>query len=235
MDKKTTFDKYAGEYDAWFFDNMNLLYSEVNLVAHFLKDAGKIFSVGCGSGLFESILKKEYNINIEFGLEPSDGMADIARKRGMTVDVTTAEAADLGIEQYDTILFNGTPSYINDLKAVFEKAYTALKKEGKVVVIDVPKESSYATMYNLAKAVGTWDHELLKGVHPKDPYPIEFVKAANWRTTAEKVELLEATGFSDFEYAQTLTKHPLYSNNVAEQPIEGFDSGDYVAIKAVKK
>ncbi|WP_320045497.1 hypothetical protein [uncultured Desulfobacter sp.] len=52
-------------------------------------------------------------------------MADIARKRGLTVDVTTAEDADLGQEQYDTILFNGTPSYINDLQSVFHKAYAA--------------------------------------------------------------------------------------------------------------
>jgi SAM-dependent methyltransferase len=234
MDKKTTFDKYAGEYDAWFFDNMNLLTSEVSLVAHFLKDAGKVFSVGCGSGLFESILKKDFDISIEYGLEPSDGMADIARKRGMTVDVVTAEDAKLGIELYDTILFNGTPSYINDLAEVFEKAYAALVPGGKIVVIDVPKESSYATMYNLAKAVGTWEHELLHGVNPKDPYPIEFVKTANWRTTHEKVELLEAAGFSQFNYAQTLTKHPLYSNKVAEEPIEGFDCGDYVAICATK-
>ncbi len=235
MDKKTTFDKYAGAYDAWFFDNMNLLTSEVWLVAHFLKDAGKTFSVGCGSGLFESILKKEYGIEIKYGLEPSDGMAEIARKRGMTVDVTTAENADLGTEQYDTILFNGTPSYITDLKAVFEKAWNALKKGGKIIVIDVPKEGSYATMYNLAMTLDSWDHPLLAGVHPPAPYPIEFVKTANWRTTEEKTNLLKATGFSELEFAQTLTKHPLYSNNMAEKPIEGYDSGDYVAIKALKK
>ncbi|MCG8410375.1 MAG: class I SAM-dependent methyltransferase [Bacteroidales bacterium] len=235
MDKKKSFDEYASNYDAWFFDNTNLLRSEVNLVAHFLKDAGDIFSVGCGSGLFESILKKDFGINIEYGIEPSDGMADIARKRGVTVEVTTAEDADFGIEKYDTILFNGTPSYINDLKAVFEKANKALKPGGKVVVIDVPKESSYAIMYNLAKAVDTWDHSLLKGVNPKDPYPIEFVKVANWRTTQEKIDLLNETGFANLEFAQTLTKHPLYSNDVEEQPIEGYDCGDYVAICAVKK
>ena len=235
MDKKTTFDKYAGEYDAWFFDNMNLLTSEVRLVAHFLKDAGKVFSVGCGSGLFESILKKEYDIHIEYGLEPSDGMADIARKRGMTVEVTTAENAELGSELYDTILFNGTPSYITDLKMVFEKANKALKPGGKIVVIDVPKEGSFATMYNLAKTLETYNHPLLEGVHPLDAYPIEFVKTANWRTTAQKIDFLKETGFDQFKFAQTLTKHPLYSNNVAEEPIEGFDSGDYVAICAIKK
>ncbi|TKG96897.1 class I SAM-dependent methyltransferase [Puteibacter caeruleilacunae] len=235
MDKKRSFDEYAGAYDAWFFDNMNLLRSEVNLVAHFLKDAGDIFSVGCGSGLFESILRKDFAIDINYGIEPSDGMAEIARKRGMTVEVVTAEEAEFGTEKYDTILFNGTPSYINDLKSVVEKAYAALKPGGRIVMIDVPKEGSYATMYNLAKAVETWDHPLLKGVHPPAPYPIEFVKVANWRTTAEKVTMIEEAGFKELDFAQTLTKHPLYSNEVEEQPIEGYDSGDYVAICAWKK
>ncbi|MFA8300425.1 MAG: class I SAM-dependent methyltransferase [Hyphomicrobiales bacterium] len=236
MDKKQSFDQYANQYDEWFLNNKNLLYSEVKLVAHFLKDnPGEVFSVGCGSGLFEMILKKEFGIVIENGLEPSDGMAEIAKKRGMNVDITTAEAADFGVEKYDTILFNGTPSYISDLRSVVEKVSKALRPGGKVIMIDVPKEGSYATMYNLAKTLETWDHPLLEGVNPPDPYPIEFVKVANWRTTAEKVELLEEFGFSDLKFAQTLTKHPRYSNNVIEEPIEGFDAGDYVAICAIKK
>ena len=169
MDKKRSFDEFAEAYDAWFFDNMNLLNSEVNLVAYFMKDAGDAFSVGCGSGLFESILKRDFNIPIQYGLEPSDGMAEIARKRGISVDVTTAEDADLGEEQYDTILFNGTPSYINDLQSVFHKAYTALRKRGKIVVIDVPKESSYATMYNLAKKSRNMGTSIVGRRSPKGP------------------------------------------------------------------
>lgn len=231
----SSFDKYAGEYDSWFFDNTNLLESEVNLVAHFLETPGEVFSVGCGSGLFETILSKDFNIEIKNGIEPSVGMAEIARKRGMNVEVVTAEEADFGVEKYDTVLFNGTPSYITDLESVVEKAYASLKKEGRVVMIDVPKESAYATMYNLAKAVDTWEHKLLEGVHPQSPYPIEFVRVANWRTTNEKINLLEKAGFKDFEFAQTLTKHPLYSNNVVEKPISGYDCGNYVAICAIKK
>jgi len=234
MNKKNIFDQYASGYDAWFMDNKNLLMSEVNLVAHFLKGAGRIFSVGCGSGLFESILKKEFDIVIQDGLEPSDGMAAIARKRGINVTVTTAEEATFGSERYDTILFNGTPSYINNLEGVIQKVFKALKRGGKVVLIDVPKEGSYGTMYNLAKVVGSWDHPLLTDVHPQGPYPIEFVKVANWRTTQEKVDYLTAAGFTHLEFAQTLTKHPIYSNQMIEKPIEGFDAGDYVAICATK-
>lgn len=229
------FDQYASQYDAWFLKNLNVLNSEVKLVAHFLKDAGNVFSVGCGSGLFETILEKEYNILVKNGLEPSEGMADIARKRGMNVEVTTAEKADLGKEKYNTILFNGTPSYITDLQTAFNKAYAALLPGGRIVVIDVPKESSYGILYNLANALGTWDHPFLQGVHPQDPYPIEFVKIANWRTTEEKKEMLLKSGFTNLQYAQTLTRHPFYSGTTVEEPVEGYDKGDYVAICAIKK
>ncbi len=231
---KSGFDEHASKYDAWFMKNTNVLYSEVKLVAHFLKDSKDVFSVGCGSGLFEMILEKDFGISIKSGLEPSEGMAEIACKRGMTVEVTTVEKAELGTEKYDTVLFNGTPSYITDLQTAFDKAFAALRPGGKIVVIDVPKESSYALLYNLAKALGTWEHPLLENVHPEDPYPIEFVKIANWRTTAEKVEMLQKSGFNNLEFAQTLTAHPIYSNNVAEEPSKGYDRGDYVAICAKK-
>lgn len=228
------FNQYASDYDAWFLENENVLYSEVKLVAHFLENAGEVFSVGCGSGLFETILDKEFGISIKNGIEPSEGMAAIAKERGLNVEITTAEEMELGKEKFDTILFNGTPSYITDLKKAVEKAYEALRPGGKIVMIDVPKESSYGVLYNLAKSVGTWDHELLGGVHPRDPYPIELVKVAKWRTTSEKIDIIKNANFKNLQFAQTLTKHPLYSNQVAEEPIEGYDCGDYVAICAVK-
>ena len=229
------FDQYASAYDAWFLDNRNVLYSEVNLVASTLKDAGRVLSVGCGSGLFEKILRDEYGITVTDGIEPSEGMASIARKRGMNVTIATAEAADFGKGDYDTLLFNGTPSYIGDLKGVVRKAYEALPAGGRIILIDVPKESSYGLLYNLAKAVGTWDHPLLAGCYPPNPYPIEFVDVAAWRTTAEKVALLREAGFTDLEFAQTLTSHPLTSNDEEEQPSPGYGKGDYVAVTAYKR
>ena len=50
----------------------------------------------------------------------------------------------------------------------------------------------------------------------------------------EKIELLEKAGFRDLRFAQTLTTHPLYSNRQEEQPSEGYEKGDYVAVTACK-
>lgn len=239
---KKSFDQYAEKYDEWFLSNQNVLYSEVKLVAkaltintvrgnHF---PGDTLSIGCGSALFEMILEKEWGIKIVHGIEPSVEMASIARKRGMEVVIGTAENTDFGEACYDTVMFNGTPSYIDNLQYSFKKAYDALRPGGQIVVIDVPKESSYALMYNLAKALDTWDNILLKGVTPPMPYPIEFVRQAHWRTTAEKVEMLNNCGFSNLTFNQTLTRHPIYTGDSVEEPVEGFDKGDYVSITAWK-
>lgn len=228
------FDEYAATYDAWFLDNPNVLESEVRLVASTLRNAGRVLSVGCGSGLFEKIMRDEFGITVTDGVEPSPAMAEIARKRGMDVTEATAEEFDHPAGEYDTILFNGSPSYITDLDTVLSKVYAALKPGGRIVLVDVPKESTYGLMYNLAKALGTWDHPLLEGAYPPNPYPIEFVNVANWRTTAEKIALLEKNGFRNIESAQTLTTHPLYSDLAAEEPVPGHDRGDYVAVTAIK-
>jgi hypothetical protein len=46
--------------------------------------------------------------------------------------------------------------------------------------------------------------------------------------------MLEQAGFGEFEYMQTLTCHPLHSDDAVEEPSPGFDRGDYVAIRARK-
>ena len=228
------FDEHAAGYDDWFLSNRNILQSEVELLAGVLKDPGRALSVGCGSGLFEMILRESHDIDIGFGVEPASGMAEIAVKRGMEVQIGPAEELPFDDESFDTVLFNGTPSYIRDLKGAFTEAYRALRSGGHVVVADVPAESSYGTLYRLAAMVGSWDDPSLKAIAPAVPYPIEFAAVANWRTTQEKLDLLREVGFHGIRTSQTLTLHPKFSDAAVEAPIPGHDRGDYVAIRARK-
>ena len=231
---KQKFDGYAAQYDSWFMTNENLFNSELLLFRKVLGDVtGKrILSVGCGSGLFERLIDHD---NIE-GIEPSVDMAEIAEKRGINViDHCTIEQSHLEENAYDIIYFNGSSSYISDLKEAYTVCRKALKDNGKLILLDVPKESAFGFMYLLAKAVGTFDHEYLKGVMPELPYPIELVNAGIWHSTEEKINVLKELGYTGFEYYQTLLNNPMYTNDEVEEVVEGYTRGGYVAIVAHKQ
>ena len=151
---KPKFDGYAAQYDAWFMENENVFQSEFRLFEKAIGDiSGKrVLSVGCGSGLFESMIDCK---NIE-GVEPSRDMGAIAQKRGINVIAFGAiEEVKLEENAYDIIYLNGSSSYMEDLTRAFDVCKKALKPNGKFISLDVPKESAFGFMYLLAKAVGT--------------------------------------------------------------------------------
>lgn len=233
MDVKQKFDGYAEQYDEWFMKNDKLFTSELRLFLKVLGDiTGKrLLSVGCGSGLFESYIDCT---NVE-GIEPSADMGSIAEKRGVNIiKYGVIEDVDLPEKTYDIIYFNGSSSYMEELEPVYEKSLRALTDGGKLILLDVPKESAFGFMYLLGKSLGTYDHEYLEGTMPDLPYPLALASSGVWHSTEEKIEVLKNLGIKEFEFYQTLIKNPLYTNEEPEDVSEGYKSGGYVAIVAKK-
>ncbi|MBR3579933.1 MAG: class I SAM-dependent methyltransferase [Lachnospiraceae bacterium] len=230
---KQKFDGYADKYDEWFMKNENLFTSELLLFKKVLGDISgkKLLSVGCGSGLFESYIDSS---NID-GIEPSEDMGRIAEKRGVKViKYGLIEDVELEDESYDIIYFNGSSSYMENLTPVYEKCLRALKKNGRLILLDVPKESAFGFMYLLGKSLNTYDHEFLEGAMPELPYPLALASSGVWHTTEEKIGVLKNLGVKNFTYYQTLIKNPMYTNEEPEEVSEGYKSGGYVAIIAEK-
>ena len=232
--EKQKFDGYADKYDEWFMKNEHVFTSELKLFKKALGDiqGKKLLSVGCGSGLFESYIDAS---GIE-GIEPSRDMGAIAEKRGVKIiKYGVIEDVELPENEYDIIYFNGSSSYMEDLSSVYEKSLKALKPGGKLILLDVPKESAFGFMYLLGKSLGTYDHEYLEGAMPDLPYPLALASSGVWHTTGEKIEILKKLGVSDLKFYQTLLKNPMYTNEEPEEVAYGYKSGGYVAIIAVKQ
>ena len=117
---------------------------------------------------------------------------------------------------------------------VYEKSLKALKEGGKLILLDVPKESAFGFMYLLGKSLGTYDHEYLEGTMPELPYPLALAASGVWHSTEEKIDVLKNLGIKNFSFYQTLVKNPMYTNEEPEEVVEGYKSGGYVAIIAEK-
>lgn len=233
-DDKSGFNLFANDYDSWFGDNTELLESEVKLLAFVWPEPApeRVLSVGCGTGLFEAILKRDFGITVTDGIEPAAGMAEIARQRGMSVEIGTAQEADFGDGEFDMIMFNGSTAYVPEIVDVYTNAYAALRPGGYLLTIDVPRESGFGVLYSLAAQLGTWDHPVLAGVSPKAPYPMPFVTSMHMHTNTEQIAAMEGAGFETLRSAQTLFTYPSVTGATVEEPREGHDAGSYVAILA---
>lgn len=234
----TMFDGYADDYDQWFSANEKVFWSELKLLHHCLEPLAKdkILSVGCGSGLFESFLKKEYGIGNIDGLEPSQDMAKIAAKRGLDVQIGDAETAVLPSEHYDVIYLNGCSTYMPDLEKAYQNCCAALKKGGHFILLDVPKESAYGILYSFAGHIGSYRKEIFDDIAPALPYPIELVTTGVFYTTPQKEQVVrDCLQPTDIQFYQTLVSSPVYTNDTIEEPIEGYDKGGYVALVAQKQ
>jgi ubiquinone/menaquinone biosynthesis C-methylase UbiE len=226
-----SFDDFADAYDQWFHLNQNIFDSELRLVAKVLGEPGTTLSIGCGTGLFEQQLEQQHGIVIRDGVEPSADMAEVARRRGMNVRAGSAEALPIGGEAcFDTVLFNGSLSYVQDLEAALREALRVVRPGGRVIMIDVPAEGGFGLLYRLGAAYGSWDDLRMQELAPAHPYPVELAASAAWRSTPEKQALAESLGLRWLASWQTLTVHPRYANDQVEEPTAGHERGDYVAL-----
>ena len=221
---ESAFDESAKDFDEWFGKNKAVFESELLAEQQFITDPERTVSIGLGSGLFDA------RLGIKFGVEPSESMAALARKRGIDVKIGSAENVPFEDEQFNAVLLGTIISYVKDrLKAVSE-AHRILRQGGHIIVSFLTREGSYGMLYDLAYLQGKYDPETA----PQDPYPIQFLQETNWCSVSEVSALLKDAGFVGLEYMQTLTRHPKYSNDSIEEPTSGYDRGDYVVIRGRK-
>ncbi|OPL15561.1 MAG: hypothetical protein AVO39_07640 [delta proteobacterium MLS_D] len=219
------FESEASDFDDWFFHNRNVFESELKATACFVTDPERTLSVGAGSGIFDE------RLGIRHGVEPAAGMAELARQRGIDVKIGCAEKLPYPDGSFRGVLLNTVLSYVSDRPRAVAEAARVLKPEGHIIVSYIPREGSYALLYELALARGKHDSE----ASPPVPYPLKFIQGTHWCSTDEIISLLSGAGFENLDFVQTLTRHPKYSVLEVEEPVPGYDRGDYVVVRGIKK
>jgi len=94
---------------------------------------GRILEVGCGVGNILFALK-EQGADVE-GIEPCSGLAEAARKRGLTVHDVHFEKWNASSAPFDQILFSYTLEQIEDPVNALRLAKKYLAPGGKIVIL----------------------------------------------------------------------------------------------------
>ena len=105
----------------------------------------KILDLGCGPGeLIEDILKINPNVNIS-GLDYSQAMLDVSKKRNPSVRHIHLDVADLHRfnEEFDIIISSHSFPYWKDQRKVMEDLHNILRPNGKIIIGFASGETLY--------------------------------------------------------------------------------------------
>lgn len=200
------FDPIVKEYDQWFDDYRNTFLSELEAIKYFVPTNGTGVDIGVGTARFAKAL------GIRYGIEPSEPMADYARKNGIDVITCGAEELPYNHESFDFAIMVAVDPFVQDIEKTYREIYRILKKGGKLIVGTLHKDGAVAKKY-----MNMTDSEVYKN--------------AQFHAIPETVAQLQAAGFTGFNTCQSLfTIHP----DQTEKPLPGYDKGSFVALEAIK-
>lgn len=207
MPTSEPFERYPRRYDEWFERYEPVYRSEVNALERFVPASGRSLEVGVGTGRFAEPL------GIEVGVDPAVPMLIRARDRGVRCVAGVAESLPFGDGRFRTVLLVTTVCFVDDLERTLAEARRVLDPAGSLVVGYVDPDSPVGRIYRERTA--------------DNP----FYEDAEFVPTRNLVEALEAAGFVDPRFVQTLFR---WIDAVEEpEPVEeGHGDGSFVALGA---
>lgn len=143
-DAINAFSRLAAEYDRWFDSPQGTVISQMELeaVRILIKDFKKPFlEIGVGSGRFAKELE------IEFGVDPSPKLLDMALKRGIKVKEAQGEKLPFDDAYFGAVFILFTLCFVENPLMVLSEARRVLNKDGCLIVGFINKESAWGKRY----------------------------------------------------------------------------------------
>lgn len=200
------FNAIANEYDQWFDDHKIIFLSELESIKQFMPEEGTGIEIGVGTGRFARALE------IKQGVEPSVEMAEIARSRGIDVQIGVAEDLPYDSETFDFAIMVAVDPFVQNINKVYSEIFRILKPGGKLIVGILHKEGAVAQKY-----MAMQDSPVYRN--------------AQFHTIEETKQQLSASGFSGLDTFQSLFNS---QPTQIETPTPGHDKGSFVAIETLK-
>jgi ubiquinone/menaquinone biosynthesis C-methylase UbiE len=200
------FDTYTKEYDRWYEENRFVYLSELEALKKVVPRKGKGLEIGVGTGRFAQPL------GVSYGIDPSEKMLEIARRRGIKTFVGKGENLPFDEDEFDFVLIVITLCFVDNPEQVISESRRVLKDDGRLIVGIVDKDSHLGKFYLEKKKEGH-----------------RFYKEANFFSAKEIMELLKKYNFKKIVTFQTIFQ-PLERIKEIERPRKGFGEGGFVVI-----
>ncbi len=209
MAKTKPFDENRDLYEQWFIRNDAVYKSELKAIEHFIPKQDKGIEIGIGSGLFAKPL------GIKDGVDPSERMTELAKRRGLNVVNAIAEELPIPDSSYNFALMVTTICFVDNPVIAIREVNRILMTDGHFILAFVDKESIVGKEYLKMKEESI------------------FYRDAVFFSTDELLSLLSETGFKDIEIVQTIFGS-LEDVNKIQNFKTGYGKGSFVVISAKK-
>lgn len=201
------FDEGAEDYDAWYDRHPELFASELAALKTAMPQQGEGLEIGAGTGRFALAL------GIGTGVEPAEGMAQIAEARGLRVVRAVAEALPFHDACFDYAAMITTVCFLENPTRAFEEVHRILRPGGVFVLGILSAQSALGKRYARHAAENA------------------YFRHARFYTPEEIFALLAKSGFEMTGSWQTLSTA---DREKFEAPTPGHERGGFVVIRAVR-
>jgi ubiquinone/menaquinone biosynthesis C-methylase UbiE len=202
------FDIFTDEYENWFKENELIFQSELLALKQVIPVGKKGIEIGIGSGIFAE------QLNIKFGIDPSEKMLNYATQRKLSVEKGFAENLPYPDKSFDFAAFITSICFVDNPKKAIKEAHRIIKDKGDLIIAFIDKESSLGKSLELEKANS------------------KFYRNAKFYSVSELTSMIVNNHFEITEIIQTLKEINL---KIPENPMKGHGKGSFVVIKGRKK
>ncbi len=207
--KTEPYETQADKYDDWFSRNRFAYEAELQAVRLLLPKGGTGVEVGVGTGRFGG------KLGIRLGVEPSNSMREIARRRGISVVGGIAEALPFRDGRLDFVLMVTVLCFFDDVSGSLREAHRILRPEGQLVIAFIDRNTPLGRSYEERKR--------------ESP----FYRDATFYSAREVLAFLARAGFRTETVLQTIFRDPGTMED-AEPVREGYGEGCFVVVRAGK-